>query len=170
MILTTHAVAGAAVAVTLRSNPWLGLALAVLSHFALDAIPHWHYPVKRLKRKLANGNSRVPKLNKGVIKDLLAIHADFALGIGISALAGLQFAPGDLLLVLAGAVLGTIPDFFQLLYFLFPVFPFTQIQKFHLWMHSKTRLDDQPLWGIASQLLAIVGGVLIIYLGARDGI
>lgn len=164
MILTAHAAAGAAIAATFKSNPWLGLALAFLSHFALDAVPHWHYPIKRLKRELQNSNRSLPKLNGGLVKDLAAIGADFAAGVGISVLAGAQFAPEHILLVLGGAVLGTIPDFFQLLYFLFRVFPFTQIQRFHVRIHSKKRLDNRPFPGISSQLFILAVCIFLVYL------
>lgn len=164
MVLTTHAAAGAAITLAFRSNPWLGLVLALLSHFALDAIPHWHYPVKRLKRELANGNRRAPELNKGVMKDLLAIHADFALGIGVAAWAGLRFAPEDIVLILIGAALGTMPDFFQLLYYLFPSSPLAHIQRFHIRVHTKTRLDNRPLMGIGSQAAIVAGCLYLIYL------
>jgi hypothetical protein len=162
MVLTTHAAAGAAIALAFRDNPWAGLFLALVSHFALDAVPHWHYPTKRLKRELKNLTGARPELDKGVLKDLAAIGLDFTIGVGIVAAAGLQFAPENLLLILAGAVLGTIPDFFQLLYYLFPVFPFVQIQRFHLRVHTKERLDDRPLWGIGTQAAIIIACLWLI--------
>lgn len=47
MLATTHVIAGAAIAVTLK-NPTLIIPAALASHLVLDAIPHWNFPlVKR---------------------------------------------------------------------------------------------------------------------------
>lgn len=160
MILTAHAVAGAAIALTFKNNTALALTLAALSHFALDAIPHWHYPITNLKRKLENLNDDLPKT--AILKDLLVITIDFLLGIGISLLVGLNLAPNYILIILGGAVFGIIPDFLQLLYYLFPKFPLVQIQNFHTQIHSKKRIDERHILGISSQLLIVVICVLIM--------
>jgi hypothetical protein len=164
MILTTHATVGAAAALAFKNKPWLGLILAFISHFVLDAIPHWHYPIRYLKRELKNSKGALPALNGGVIRDLALIGVDFALGMGISALAGLRFAPENFPLVLIGAALGTLPDLLQLLYYLFPAFPFTQIQRFHLRIHSGKRLDNLHLTGIGSQAVIVAGCLYLVYL------
>lgn len=44
MIATNHALTGALVA-TAIGEPLLGLPAALLSHFVIDAIPHWNYQV-----------------------------------------------------------------------------------------------------------------------------
>jgi hypothetical protein len=46
MILTTHAVVGAALATFLPSHPVIAFAVGFASHFVLDAIPHVDYPIK----------------------------------------------------------------------------------------------------------------------------
>ena len=46
MILSTHAVVGAALASFVPSHPLAALVIGFASHFALDAIPHWDYPIK----------------------------------------------------------------------------------------------------------------------------
>lgn len=168
MILAAHAITGAATALILKNHLFVGLPAALLSHFVLDAIPHWHYPIAGLKQELKNLqklNGHLPKLNKEVIQNLATIGMDFATGIGASVLYGLQFAPTDILLILGGAVLGVIPDFLQLLYFLFPVFPLAQIQHFHLGIHSPRNLDaTPPLLGITNQLLPVIICLSIIHL------
>ncbi len=45
MTATNHAITGAVIAVTF-SSPWLALPAALLSHFVLDAVPHWDYQLK----------------------------------------------------------------------------------------------------------------------------
>ena len=46
MILSTHAVVGAALASFVPSHPLAALVIGFASHFALDGIPHWDYPIK----------------------------------------------------------------------------------------------------------------------------
>jgi hypothetical protein len=46
MILSTHAVVGAALASFVPSHPLAALVIGFASHFALDAIPHRDYPIK----------------------------------------------------------------------------------------------------------------------------
>src|ERR1700704_4629518 len=46
MILTTHAIVGAALASFLPSHPAAAFVAGFASHFALDAIPHVDYPIK----------------------------------------------------------------------------------------------------------------------------
>jgi hypothetical protein len=41
MILSTHAIVGAAIASFLPSHPTIAFVLGFGSHFVLDAIPHW---------------------------------------------------------------------------------------------------------------------------------
>src|SRR5258708_36388904 len=46
MILMTHAIVGASIASFMPSHPVAAAALGFASHFALDAIPHWDYPIR----------------------------------------------------------------------------------------------------------------------------
>jgi hypothetical protein len=46
MILTTHAIVGAARASFMPSHPAAAFVVGFASHFALDAIPHVDYPIK----------------------------------------------------------------------------------------------------------------------------
>src|SRR6266700_2786307 len=46
MILSTHAIVGAALASFLPSHPAAAFVAGFASHFALDAIPHVDYPIK----------------------------------------------------------------------------------------------------------------------------
>ncbi len=44
MLLLAHTLTGAVIGAKV-SSPWLSFALGFTSHFLLDAIPHWNYPV-----------------------------------------------------------------------------------------------------------------------------
>jgi hypothetical protein len=55
-------------------------------------------------------------------------------------------------LVTAASAVGAIaPDLLQVAYYLAPKTPLRFLQKFHIWIHAKTRLDDEPLWGMGTQ-------------------
>jgi hypothetical protein len=49
MILSTHAIVGGAIASLFPSHPLLVVAAGFVSHFAIDAIPHWDYPLRRFQ-------------------------------------------------------------------------------------------------------------------------
>jgi hypothetical protein len=46
LTLTTHAIVGAAIASVIPAHPFFAIAAAFASHFLLDAIPHWDYPIR----------------------------------------------------------------------------------------------------------------------------
>ena len=82
MVLTTHAVAGAALAQIIPDHPALGFSLAFVSHFILDMIPHWDYPLSTLE-KSADGkkiNQRF-KLSPALVADFMKTGADLSLGL-----------------------------------------------------------------------------------------
>lgn len=44
MLVTNHVLAGAVIGATLRRRPALAFGLGVVSHLAMDALPHWGLP------------------------------------------------------------------------------------------------------------------------------
>jgi hypothetical protein len=84
MILCTHAVVGAALASFLPSHPAAAFVLGFASHFTLDAIPHWDYPIR--------SNSVNPLLGApltvdyALMCDVVAIGGDGLCGIIVSLL------------------------------------------------------------------------------------
>ena len=93
MLSTPHLLAGAAI-VTLVPDPNLSLPLSFISHFVLDAIPHW------------DGGGPKPPFNK---KDYLRVGGDYVFGVLLVFL--LTLGNGNQILILVGAVLATLPDF-----------------------------------------------------------
>jgi hypothetical protein len=61
MILSTHAVVGGAIASLFPSHPVLVAVAAFASHFAIDAIPHWDYPLRAITLKPGANNRRLLK-------------------------------------------------------------------------------------------------------------
>jgi hypothetical protein len=79
MILTTHAVVGAALASFLPSHPTLAFAVGFASHFVLDAIPHLDYPIKS---RSVNPRIGAPMaLDRALLQDAVTIGSDGLFGM-----------------------------------------------------------------------------------------
>jgi hypothetical protein len=58
-----------------------------------------------------------------------------------------------------GAIGAMFPDFLQFVYYKTRREPLKSLQRFHLFMHAKMRLDDYRFIGPALQILIVVGVV-----------
>src|SRR5579872_4194563 len=108
MTLTTHALAGAAVATIFPAHPVAGFFAGFASHFVLDAIPHWDY---KLASVHDGEGTRKTELIMGpdLWKDVMKVSFDALLGF---VLALLLFGNGMSMAVaaLAGAFGALFPD------------------------------------------------------------
>ena len=167
MILSAHAVVGAGLAVVAKANPLTAFVMGFLSHFVLDAIPHWDYPLKS-----GSGGRSAPMyedmaIGKDFIFDLLKIIADALLGI---ALVMFVFKPefrslSDILTsgIYWGVVGGMLPDFLQFLYFKIKREPLITLQHFHAWIHEKEKkLNDRNIIGPALQIVLIIFCIYLV--------
>ena len=159
MILTTHAIAGAAIGSLLPGFPAAAFVLGFASHFALDALPHWDYPIGSASIHPKKGGALT--LDRALTLDLFHIGLDFALGIGVS----LSFfhQPAALPAICDGLIGGVLPDFLQFVYTRFPKSPIRHLQTFHERIHSPRRLRDEgkTAIGIAAQV-AIVAALIAL--------
>jgi len=80
MILSTHAVVGGAIASLFPSHPVLVAVAAFASHFAIDAIPHWDYPLRAIKLK-RDANNRGLLADRRLLYDLALIGFDACGGL-----------------------------------------------------------------------------------------
>lgn len=104
MLTTPHALLGIALATKLPL--FLGLPLALLSHFALDfLVPHWNPHLYTETRK----NGQISSSSVAVI--FLDGLLTFAL------LLYFAFSFGNFILPLAGAILATLPDWVEIPYY-----------------------------------------------------
>jgi hypothetical protein len=148
MTLTTHAIVGAALASFLSSSPLAAAAVAFASHFALDAIPHWDYPIR--SASVQSDNTGALNYDRALLRDFLVIGLDAVVGTVIGVL---RFAsPSTFWVVLLGAALAILPDPLQFLYGRFPREPLRSLQRFHVWIHTEQRLEGRPVFGLMSQL------------------
>jgi hypothetical protein len=157
MILSTHAIVGAAIASFLPSNPTIAFVLGFGSHFVLDAIPHWDYPIRSASMNPEIAGSM--KYDRALFADMVTIGADALLGI---VLALILFATQRIIiLVLLGACAGILPDALQFAYMRFPRQPLASLQRFHQWSHTSHKLSN-PLLGVLSQSTFVVAFVMIV--------
>jgi hypothetical protein len=157
MTLTTHAVVGAAVASLLPAHPVLGVSLAFCSHFFADSIPHWDYPISSHSVNPSFGEKM--RIDKLFFLDMSRIGFDALLGL---VLALFFFSPlASFWLIFFGAVAGMLPDPLQFAYAHFKHEPLVSLQRFHLWMHSKNHLENKQLLGVVTQLLFLIGIIVL---------
>jgi hypothetical protein len=161
MVLTTHAVAGAAVASLMPNHPVLGFVAGFGSHFLLDAIPHSEYSLASVKLDPKDKMNNDMIINKKFFYDILKIAIDVILGITVCLLVWRPTEPYIFSAILWGAIGGITPDALQFVYWKLRCEPFTSIQHFHHWVHSKRDLDNDPTIGAFIQILLIFGIILI---------
>ncbi len=161
MILTTHAIVGAAVASFLPSHPAFAGLAAFGSHFAIDAIPHRDYSLHSF--------SLYPDLPK--VAGPHALLRD-AVWVGLDALVGILLAMGlwssekTAPVILLGAIAGILPDPLQVVYSIFPYEPLRTLQRFHCWSHTNRRLDDRIVSSVLSQAafaLAVIAVAMFLH-------
>jgi hypothetical protein len=145
MTLTTHAIVGAALASFLTASPLAAAALAFASHFALDAIPHWDYPIASVSVQ-----SGALKYDRGLARDIAVIGLDALIGTALGL--ALFASPANFWIVLLGAAMAILPDPLQFLYGRFPREPLRSLQRFHVWVHTEVRLKGRPVFGLVTQL------------------
>jgi hypothetical protein len=146
MILSTHAIVGAAVASLMPDHPALAFASGMATHFAIDAIPHWDYPLRAISVKPNTGSAL--RLNWYLCRDLGLILTDACVGLAIAL--WLYATPTAEISVLLGALGAMLPDPLQLAHRLCPREPLRTLQRFHVWMHTNQKLA-WPI-GVSSQL------------------
>jgi hypothetical protein len=164
LTLTTHAIVGAAIASVLAANPSLAIAAAFASHFLLDAIPHWDYPIRS---DSVNPNiAAAMKYDRALLADIFTIGSDAMLGMALALL--LLARPSDFALVFCGAAAAILPDAFQFAYIRYPREPLITLQRFHLWMHASRNLRGHPILGLSAQIALVLFVLLVARLIASS--
>ena len=160
MILTTHAIVGAAIASLNPSRPVSGFIAGFVVHFILDAIPHWEYKIESGSLDPDIGSPLV--LDRAFFRDVFRIGSDLLLGIIFSLI--LFSSSGSLFAVLAGALGGIAPDALQFACLRLRWRPLIALQNFHYWIHATYKLKKKPVLGIISQVLLIAAIVFAVRL------
>lgn len=156
MILTTHGIVGAACGAFI-GNTYVALPVAFASHFILDAIPHWDYPLS--SRMVAWDGAPAHTLatlirSRAFWFDCLKIGADIAIGLGLVA-----YLSGGDSVVIACAAAAMAPDFLQFAHSRFPKSVLSYLQRFHMWIHARRRITH-PVIGPLIQVLIVAGVIM----------
>jgi hypothetical protein len=158
MILSVHLLAGAAIGSKVK-NYWAILVLALLSHFILDALPHWEY------------TGLIPNVSGDyfmtvTVKALL----DILLGVGV---VGLFLRSSRLIRpALWGAFFALLPDGLIFAYVLAQVFFgwnltfLTYPIAFHDQFHFPDKTDLLP-WRVAVEIFAVALSLFFIWQARR---
>jgi hypothetical protein len=166
MILTTHAIVGAALASFVPSHPAAAFVVGFASHFALDAIPHVDYPIKS---RSVNPRIGAPMaFDRVLLQDAVTIGFDSL--FGIMAALFLFSSSANFWAILLGAVGAMLPDPLQFVHSRLPHEPLRTLQRFHLWAHTKKRMSGVIL-GVGSQAAFValaVGLTTAIHRGIFD--
>jgi hypothetical protein len=154
MILTTHAIVGGALASLFPTHPIVVIAASFASHFAIDAIPHWDYPLQYIS--VRSGHRNHLKWERPILQDAALIAFDACAGLALAVGFFSEHAP--VVVIMLGAIAGMLPDPLQFVHSLHPHEPLATLQRFHWWIHSKRKLD-WPI-GVSSQIVfaAVVVG------------
>ena len=148
MLETPHVAVGAAIALKV-GNPYLALPLAFASHFVLDKVPHW------------NPHTYTETTNGGLKKQTIV----FAItDITLSAAIGLGLAYTQLpdttsaLIILAGGILGVLPDVVKYPFFLIRTTQKGLYKKYVDFEHS-LQVEVGFYTGMLVQLLVTVASI-----------
>lgn len=129
MLEFTHALAGTVIAYKLQ-NPWLGLSLALGSHFVLDFLPHWNFDLDHEMKKHG-------KISKRTVYFLI-IDSLLGLALGLYVASKAYPDPAKTATVLAGGFLAVLPDLVEAPLYFFGsrnkcIERFLAFQKSHQW-------------------------------------
>jgi len=158
MILTTHAIVGAA-AGRIFTNPFLAFVAGFASHFLADSIPHWDYHLN------AFDPDKREKENKVFTREFAADAARFLPDLIIGIIAAIFiFRSGNNLLyspvsLLAGILGGLLPDMLEMIYLKFHTKFLSGLSDFHNFIHHRTKLT--PFKGLTTQVLTIIIVVIL---------
>ncbi|WFU14605.1 hypothetical protein [Bradyrhizobium sp. CB3481] len=148
MILSTHAVVGGAIASFFPSDPFFAALAGFASHFAIDAIPHWDYPLRSISVGKDADDQRL-RLNRAVIIDVMCVGVDASAGLAL--VIWLFATTASVWTIALGAIAAMVPDPLQFAHSIYPREPLVTLQHFHVWIHSKRKLPWKL--GVSSQIV-----------------
>jgi len=164
MTLTTHALVGVVAASFFPEQPYLAFAAGVVSHFAIDALPHWDYKLwLRSLEEHADHLHTDMRMGKDFWHDFAIIAADALVGFVLTfVVAWLLNMPLELALIGAGA--GLYPDLLSFAYFKARHYArwlanaYEPVQRFHKFVQWKELHHIHWTQGIGMQgaLVAVV--------------
>ncbi len=164
MILSVHAVFGAAVASLVPNHPVEAFSIAFVSHFALDMIPHKDYHLISLEADLDHKPQIAETIYRKfrLIRDMTLVSFDALLGVCLAFL--FFFNPIHPSIFLIGVVGSLLPDFFIFLYIMLKHRSLELFAHFHCSLiHSKIILNLNQITGVLVQFCTIAILIAILF-------
>lgn len=164
MILSTHAVFGAAVASLVPNHPVVGFTLGFASHFVLDAIPHRDYDLVSVEINSQQKMELIQSVFKNfrLVRDMTVVSLDAFLGLVLAFL--FFFNSANPAIFFVGAVGALLPDFLTFLYLILKHKPLGIFYNFHAsFIHSKVILGLNQVYGVFLQFCTLAVLIAIIY-------
>lgn len=142
MTATAHALIGASLAVKIV-NPYLGIPLAIISHFIADLVPHWDAGTNHKK--------------KSMTRLKIEATADVLIGFALTFLIFRNLVDPMYLFVMV--ISAQLPDWLEApsWIFGFKVPPFSWLD----WLGHKLQSRMQLPWGLVTQVVIV--GIMVIY-------
>ena len=174
MTLTTHSIIAAAVtkplmrflaasAIPAHVHPIFIFLVAVASHYAADAIPHWDYPLASIENPENKENRRWGRDRSTLLKDISHFALDGFLGAAIVLVIIHPVTAQQWTWALLAIIGGCLPDFLQGVYMLERKF-LRLHQRFHDICHTDIRLGHYPRFGIPFQaIIAMIALYTLLY-------
>ncbi len=160
MVLTAHAIVGAAAANIFPESYGLEFLSSYLSHYLADIIPHIEYDISGIHDKETK-NFRSVFHNAKSFLNVLIIGLDFFIGVASSLLIFVHDRK-TLIATSIGIIGGVLPDLLQYFYYRTKKWPWTIFQKIHDVFHYPENPKAGLLEGIRNQVLTILI-VLILF-------
>lgn len=166
MTLTTHALVGAAAAQVFPQHPYVAFAAGFVSHFAIDALPHWDYAdyLPSIRKNPSNPLATTIGGGKQFARDVLVVAADALLGAFLSVVIfSYSVFHSTVPIVLIGAAAGIYADFLQAVYFKWKASAFVlePLQRFHTWVQKGKTLYVTMTYGLLLQALLVLAVILV---------
>lgn len=162
MTLATHGIIGAAAASLAPTIPPLAFALAFISHFLIDSLPHRDYQLASIDEK-ENKLETDMRLGRTFAFDLLRTGTDAFIGLVIAFVIFNQWlfqVPPEIIMI--GIVGALLPDFLQMVYFLTKHRFLVPLQRFHNWIQEGKSRRNWPLWlGLLLQAALVILVILV---------
>src|SRR3989344_76146 len=154
MTLATHIVVAGAVASPFLPNPLVGFLAGFLSHYVVDAIPHWDWPLKSIRINLQGRKYKTNFSSGTIIFDTMMMLSDMALGfLALFLVLQGNFSINAAVALFAAAVGGVLPGGMDIFFLAFRKEPFVTHHRFHSWAHTRRIIPHrETLKGIFMQL------------------
>lgn len=173
MIISTHIILTTVVTAPLvaesfsLSNAGALFFVSFLTHYILDAIPHWDYNILSFKEIKSDINKQDERRfifhNATFFKDAIRTTMDGLLGLGVAFwLVGMPTDLERLFIFFLIATASILPDIIELFYTIWKWLPFSALSKAHRFFHTSYEFKGHFLIGAALQII-IISAVVAVF-------